>query len=153
MLGSNINDPKLQLDEAIKRISKLGEVISKSSIYVTAAWGKTDQNDFFNQAIILTTKFQANELMEQLLQVEQSMGRIREQKWAERSIDIDIILIDNKIINSDNLNVPHPYMHQRRFVLEPCNEIAKEWTHPIFMKTISDLLLECQDTLRVQKNI
>ncbi len=151
MLGSNMQDPKYQLELAVQKIQSIGKVLSKSSLYKTAAWGKTNQNDFMNQALVLDCNLEAEELMKALLEIEISMGRQRISKWAERSIDIDIILYDNLIMNTDVLRVPHPHMQDRKFVLEPCAEIAGDWKHPILHFDIQELLKNCKDVLSVEK--
>ena len=151
MLGSNMQDPIQQLDLAILKMQTLGKIVATSSLYKTAAWGNTNQNDFINQALILECNLPAEELMRALLDVELSMGRQRISKWAERSIDIDIIFYDNIIMNTDVLHVPHPHMQNRKFVLEPCAEIAGDWKHPILQSDIQELLKNCKDVLSVEK--
>lgn len=151
LLGSNQSNPKEQLKLANVHIAEIAMIERASALYKTAAWGKTDQDDFYNQAIIIDTKLEADELMLALLAIERSMGRERLEKWSARIIDIDIILIDGLIHESEVLSVPHPHMQSRRFVLVPSEEIAAEMMHPIYQKNIKTLLSECNDELMVEK--
>jgi 2-amino-4-hydroxy-6-hydroxymethyldihydropteridine diphosphokinase len=152
LIGGNIGDSKAYLAEAKNLIEKkCGQVINASSIYSTAAWGVTNQADFLNQVLVLTTKMKPLELMQAILEIETSMGRIRAIKMGPRIIDIDILLIDNEIVNTDLLTLPHPALTQRNFALIPLKEIAPELIHPVEKKTISQLLQSSTDTLDVQK--
>ncbi len=151
LLGSNQSNPKEQLKLANVHISEIASIDRVSAIYKTAAWGKTDQDDFYNQAIVINTQLDADDLMQALLAIERSMGRERLEKWSARIIDIDIILIDELVHESEVLTVPHPHMQSRRFVLAPSEEIAAEMIHPIYQKNIKTLLAECDDELMVEK--
>ncbi len=151
LLGSNQSNPKEQLKLANVHIAEIASIEKASALYKTAAWGKTDQDDFYNQAILINTELGADELMESLLSIERSMGRERLEKWSARIIDIDIILIDELIHESEVLSIPHPHMQSRRFVLVPSAEIASEMIHPIYHKSIEKLLAECDDELMVEK--
>jgi 2-amino-4-hydroxy-6-hydroxymethyldihydropteridine diphosphokinase len=128
-----------------------GEIVRKSSVYETAAWGLEHQPDFYNQVLLLHTTLSANELIETLLRIENIMGRERAVKMGPRTIDIDILFFNNDIIYEPNLVVPHPRMQQRRFVLMPLSEIAPQFVHPVFHKTVAQLLEECTDILNVNK--
>ena len=152
LIGGNIGDSKAYLAEAKNLIeNKCGQVINASSIYSTAAWGVTNQADFLNQVLVLTTKMNPLELMQALLHIETSMGRLRAIKMGPRIIDIDILLIDDEIVNTDLLRLPHPALTQRNFALIPLKEVAPELIHPVEKKTISQLLQQSADTLDVQK--
>ena len=152
LIGGNIGDSKAYLAEAKNLIeNKCGQVINASSIYSTAAWGVTNQADFLNQVLVLTTKMNPLELMQALLDIETSMGRIRAIKMGPRIIDIDILLIDDEIVNTDLLRLPHPALTQRNFALIPLKEVAPKLIHPVEKKTISQLLQQSADTLDVQK--
>ena len=151
LLGSNQSNPVQQLKNAVAHIADIAIVTKASSLYRTAAWGKTDQDDFYNQAILVESELKADELMQKLLEIERMMGRERIEKWAARIIDIDIVLIDELIHQSEVLTVPHPHMQSRMFVLVPSAEIAEEMLHPIFKKNVKSLLAECDDDLEVEK--
>lgn len=151
LLGSNLENPILQLETAILKISQIVSSYRVSSIYKTAAWGNTDQADFFNQAMEIESDYSASELLEKLLQIEQSMGRQRIHKWEPRIIDIDIIAMENLIVNTETLQVPHPHMQNRLFVLIPMQELNHAWHHPILDKSINELISECKDELAVHK--
>lgn len=151
-LGSNQGDSHENLRETIARIGQqAGTVLKASSVYRTAAWGKTDQPDFLNQVIGLSTTLAPEELLERTLSIEQSLGRVRKEKWSMRTIDIDILLFNDQVINSPRLSLPHPELANRRFVLVPLNEIAPDHIHPVLKKTIRELLIECPDQLEVKK--
>lgn len=152
LLGSNMNNPGKQLSRAIGHINKkIGRISRRSAIYQTAAWGKTAQPDFLNQVIIVQTNLDAEPLMQMILSIEEKMGRIRTEKNAPRIIDIDILFYDKEMIKTKTLHVPHPAMHLRRFVLVPLNALSSNFIHPVFRKTIHQLLLECPDRLDVKK--
>ena len=152
LLGSNIGNTAQQLIKAKKNIEKkIGGIIRQSSIYQTAAWGKTDQPDFLNQVIIAETKLSAQESMQAILSIEKEMGRIRTIKNAPRIIDIDILFFNKEIINQTNLIIPHPEIQNRRFVLVPLNELSPNLKHPILQKNIHQLLKICPDKLDVKK--
>ena len=126
-------------------------MIRKSGIYQTAAWGKTDQPDFLNQVIEVETNFSAQKTMDAILDIESNMGRVRTEKNAPRVIDIDILFFNKELHDEPGLTIPHPALAQRRFVLIPLNELAPDFLHPLFHKTIQQLLIECTDTLNVKK--
>lgn len=152
LLGSNLGDSKKYISDAISEIDKnIGSIQSKSLLYKTAAWGKKDQPDFINQVIHVKTKLEPEELLNAVLSIEKRLGRERLEKWGSRIIDIDILLIDDIIINTAHLIVPHPFMHLRRFTLLPLNEIASEIIHPQHLKSINELLIELDDNLSVNK--
>lgn len=128
-----------------------GEIVHLSGVYETAAWGLQDQASFYNQVVCIETDLAPEALMQQILTIEEEMGRIRTIKMGPRIIDIDILLIDDLVIDSPLLTVPHPYLPERKFALTPLNEIAPDLVHPVLNKTISELLKECKDPLNVNK--
>jgi len=141
-LGSNVGDRVAHLRDAIARLESIGRVVSVSSFYETEPVEVTDQPWFLNCAVGLETALTAEQLMARLLQLEQEMGRRRIQKKGPRTIDIDILLFDDLILDSPDVTIPHPAMQKRRFVLEPLAEIAAEARHPGIKKTIRELLEE-----------
>ena len=153
LLGGNLGNREANLKKAIELLNdKIGKVIASSSLYETAAWGKTDQPAFLNQAIALQTNLSALEVLDLALGIEQELGRVRKDKWGERLIDIDLILFGDQIINiPDKLQVPHPHMQYRKFVMEPLAEIAPEVVHPILGETILSISRNIDDPLEVKK--
>jgi len=152
LIGGNLGNRKENLHEAIALINKeCGTLTRSSSIYETEAWGKTDQPSFLNQALEITTPLNARQLLRKILKIEKAMGRVRKEKLGPRIIDIDILFFENEIHDLRFLKIPHPEMQNRRFVLVPLAEINPEFQHPVFKKTIKELLEECPDLLNVKK--
>lgn len=140
-LGTNMGDKKKNLLEAIEKIGKLEntKVTSQSTILETEPFGYTEQDMFLNACIELKTLFTPQELLEKLLNIELEMGRVRTIKWGPRIIDIDILFFDDEIIQDKNLAVPHPWISERMFVLEPLCEIAPNLIHPLERKPVATL--------------
>ena len=138
-LGSNVGDREACLRDALIRLSATGCVVAVSSFYETEPVEFTSQPWFLNCAVVLETDLTPQQLMSALLSIEEEMGRRRIQKKGPRSIDIDILMFDDIVMDSKELIIPHPAMHERRFVLEPLAEIATNAIHPVFKKTISEL--------------
>jgi 2-amino-4-hydroxy-6-hydroxymethyldihydropteridine diphosphokinase len=151
-LGSNVGDREAQLREAMLRLGAAGRVVAASSFYETEPVEFTQQPWFLNCAIALETSLKPEQLMASILRIEEEMGRRRVQKKGPRTIDIDILLFGDSIIDSPELTIPHPAMHQRRFVLEPLAEIAPDVEHPVFKKTIRELLDALPEGQAVKKN-
>jgi 2-amino-4-hydroxy-6-hydroxymethyldihydropteridine diphosphokinase len=139
-LGSNLGDRPAQLREAIRRLERLGRVISVSSFYETEPVEVTDQPWFLNCAVALETDEEPQELMAGILDIEKQMGRKRIQNKGPRGIDVDILLFEDRVTDSPGLNIPHPAMQNRRFVLEPLAEIAPGAWHPVQRKSVRELL-------------
>lgn len=150
-LGSNLGDRELNITKAISHIQdQLGDVIAISELYETASWGY-DDHSYLNNAICLITKWAPLDLMNALLEIELKLGRKRSESkhYQARTIDIDILLIEGVVIDHPKLNVPHPRMNFRRFVLQPLTDIAPDWVHEIEGVSVSDLLLKCEDQIDV----
>ncbi|MCU0431739.1 MAG: 2-amino-4-hydroxy-6-hydroxymethyldihydropteridine diphosphokinase [Cytophagaceae bacterium] len=126
--------------------SEIGPILKISSIWETAAWGLSEQASFLNQALIVKTSLQPAQALEAMLQIEKKAGRIRKQHWGPRCLDIDMLLVNDMCIHSPDLQVPHPYLHARRFVLVSLVEMISEWKHPELWKTMDELLQECPDS-------
>ena len=152
LAGTNLGNRLQYLQQAANVMEEqCGIIIKRSSIYETAAWGITDQPSFYNQAFAVSTALRPAQFMQTLLKIENSMGRKRVIKMGPRIIDLDILLIDDLIIDTELLKVPHPYLPERRFALLPLNEFAGEVIHPVLGKTIEELLEECKDEGEVKK--
>ncbi len=155
LLGGNKGDKLQNLKDAICLLKKqVGNVSKHSAIYVTAAWGNSNQPDFYNQVICIETTLSAQELLKQTISIEESLGRIRtEKKWEQRTMDIDILFYNDEIIDTPDLKIPHPYIQERNFVLIPMEQIAAQYIHPKFKKNITLLLSNCKDSLEVRRLI
>lgn len=153
-LGGNIGDRETALNQAIFIISQeIGNIVSKSGIYETEAWGVENQQAYLNQCVAVTTNLTAEELIHKVLVIEKKLGRERSNSiiYEPRIIDIDIIFYNNTIIETPQLTVPHPRLHLRKFVLIPLSEIASNHLHPILNKTIFNLLSDCEDQSEVKE--
>lgn len=150
-LGTNMGNRALNLALAAQALATLGEIRQKSSVYRTAAWGKTDQASFYNQVLEMRTSLNPEDLLDKILSIEQQLGRVRDERWGPRIIDIDLLFYNDKILQQHNLNIPHPGIASRRFVLEPFAEINTAFIHPVLHKSVGDLLAECTDQLAVEK--
>jgi len=153
LLGSNLGDRREVLNRAIERIgTEIGEVTARSAFYETAAWGNEDQPSFMNIAVEIETGHTSGEVLERALKIEEELGRVRKDKWGARVIDIDIILFGDEVINDGTrLQVPHPRMQDRRFVLVPLAEIAGSVYHPVLQQNIMSILSSLKDDLAVSK--
>ncbi|HFI0036015.1 TPA: 2-amino-4-hydroxy-6-hydroxymethyldihydropteridine diphosphokinase [Streptococcus suis] len=152
-IGGNMGDRQAYLKAALESLDRhpdcrLGLV---SHIYETPAWGKTDQADFLNLACQVETDLSAQEFLTFCQEIEQDLDRVRIEKWGQRTIDLDIIFWDDQVIEEENLIVPHPYAHERAFVLLPLTDIAADYDHPVLQKTVAELLLPLKDVKDIKK--
>lgn len=152
LIGGNVGNRPENLQQAVIALNQTcGQILRQSAIYETAAWGKTDQQAFLNQALMLVTRFTAPELLQHVLEAERLLGRIRQERYGPRVIDIDILFFNNDIVQEPALTIPHPEVQNRRFALTPLHDIAPGLIHPVLHKNIHQLLEECADTLEVKR--
>jgi 2-amino-4-hydroxy-6-hydroxymethyldihydropteridine diphosphokinase len=126
-----------------------GTILESSHVYLTEAWGKVGQPDFYNQVLKISTGLNALDLLKTLLKTEKDLGRTRQVKWEPRIIDIDILFYNQEIQHNQTLQLPHPLIPKRNFVIVPLLEICPDLIHPILEKTIEELYLESDDPLEV----
>ena len=141
-LGTNLGDKVQNLNTAIQKIGiEIGDVWNVSAFYASKAWGYSSENNFLNAVILVSSQLTPPEVLTKTKQIEKKMGRTEkpDNKYHDRIIDIDIMMYDNLTISLPNLQIPHPWMHQRDFVLNPLEEIAPEMVHPVLNETIASL--------------
>ena len=150
-LGSNIGDKKKYIQIAIDLIEKnIGTIVSGSSVIETVPWGFVSENVFLNCVLEVKTKFSPLQVLRLTQEIEQQLGRMKKRKrtdepYQDRAMDIDLILFNDLIIESEDLILPHPLFHQRKFVMEPLMEIAPDLIHPVLKKTIKDIYKNSTD--------
>lgn len=149
-LGTNLGDRKENLRKAIEAIALKMCVCKQSLLYETAAWGYTDQPDFLNQVVQVETDLTPLRLLNFLKRTEMELGRVENFRYGPRLIDIDILFYDDLVKNTNQLQIPHPRIPERAFVLVPLNEIAPGLKHPVLGKTIAELLAELPDRAGVK---
>lgn len=152
-IGGNLGEREANLEETIMFVEfNFGDVLEVSSIYESDAWEMTDAPAFLNQVVKIETTLTNEELVAEILDLEDFYGRERsEEEYLSREMDVDILLIDEEVIDTPELSVPHPRMHLRSFVLTPLAELAGDVVHPVLKKSISELLKECPDKSVVRK--
>ncbi len=152
LLGTNLGDRAKHLEAARTELSRsAGKITALSSVYETAAWGITEQPDFWNQVVALETDLLPETLLAAILAIELSLGRSRDQRWGARTLDIDILYYNDQLIETPLLSVPHPQIAYRRFTLAPLAEIAPGFVHPVLHLTQQQLLDACPDPLPVRR--
>jgi 2-amino-4-hydroxy-6-hydroxymethyldihydropteridine diphosphokinase len=154
MFGGNLGPVKSSFLKATDLLSEeTGKIIAQSSLYITDPWGKVDQPVFYNQALLLETLLDPLVLLNNLKEIENSVGRIKSERNGPRLLDIDILFYDDYILNTEELILPHPRMHKRNFNLLPLQEVLPLWRHPLLNLSIDELIKISPDHLRVRKNI
>jgi len=151
-IGSNIGNRQELLARTRKRImEKIGPISQESSVYETESWG-FDGNPFLNQVISVESGLDPKEVLEEIINIEEKFGRKRKgKKYENRIIDIDILFYNDEIVRDARLVVPHKEIENRKFILEPLNEIAPRMIHPVIEKEINTILKECKDQKKVIK--
>lgn len=148
LLGTNLGNRENNLQIAKEQLTAHQLTIKKeSSVYETAAWGLEDQPSFLNQVVIVDSNKNPERILIIINIIEALMGRVRNEKWAQRLIDIDILYYGNFIVDKPSLKIPHPEIQNRRFTLLPLVELCLDYIHPVLNKTQSELLNECPDYL------
>ena len=153
MLGTNLGQKEQNLKNAREQVHKnCGTIIRESRIYRTEPWGYNADEEFLNQIIVISTGLHPHELLNRVLAIEKMLGRIRDnsEKYSSRVIDIDILFHGFQKINSSDLEIPHPRIEQRRFVLVPLLEISSGLRHPVTGKTVWQMYRDCEDELGVE---
>lgn len=149
-IGGNKGDRASYLSKAREALSEQFTLISCSQVYESEAWGGVATNgNFLNQVLLIQTSLEPLALLQVTQIIEFELGRTREQHWGDRTIDIDILYFGELVSQDPQLILPHPYISERRFVLEPLSEILPLEKHPIFGKTSQELLVDCTDVGRV----
>ncbi len=152
LLGANLGDRTHTLAQAREQlVQRVGAALRASPIYETAAWGLTDQPAYLNQVLLLETPLLPEVVLVETQAIEQILGRVRAERWGARVIDIDLLFYNDLILNTPELTLPHPYLHLRRFTLQPLADIAPYLMHPVLKQTIRQLLYACPDESEVIK--
>lgn len=164
LLGSNRGDREQNLLKACAGIRRsIGNILKTSSVYETKPWGFEDSTLFYNQALEIETSLIPVDLLHEIHKIEKDLGRIRqapgyvsgcacsETEYTSRTMDIDILFYGSRIIFTDELMIPHPRLHERRFTLVPLDEIAADYIHPVYRKPVSELLSQCIDKGEVNR--
>lgn len=152
-IGTNTGNRIQNLKKAITEINaRLGKIEKISSVYESEPWGFESENWFYNMLVVLNASVDPLHLIEKLLEIERSMGRIRNKNgYSDRCIDLDVILCNEFTICSKNIILPHPHMHKRLFVLLPLQELMPQWVHPFFKKNTDELIRICEDKSRIKR--
>ena len=153
MLGGNIGDRMKYLSQCIEQLcSNVGRVTGLSAVYESEPWGFVDTQWFFNQVVAVETNLDPLRLLKTIQQIERILGRLRTKEgYQPRTMDIDILLYGNQVINTPELVIPHPRMAERMFVLQPLSELAPDMEHPVLYQTMAYLKEHCSDRKQVRK--
>ena len=152
LLGGNIGDRLQYLNNAKIELEKqIGKCVNQSGVYETKPWGFEHCTFFLNQLLVITTTLAPHQVLDTILEIEQKLGRVRNGATLQaRTIDIDILFYDSVIIKDNFLEIPHPRIAERKFALVPLSEVNNNFMHPVYYKTMHQLLVECNDQLQVE---
>ena len=150
-LGGNLGDRKTLLLRARQRIDEcVGSVLQTAPFYETAAWGVTDQPDYLNTVVEIESDLPPESILRKLLAIETELGRERAERWGSRTVDLDLLFDNDRILTTDFLTLPHPRLHLRNFVLRPMCDLAPDFVHPILQRSVQELLTDSPDTSPVR---
>jgi len=155
LFGGNLGDRFELIADAIDLTQRaIGEIVKASSVYESAPWGFEHENKFLNKVIIVNTSYSPQSILKTIQKIETKLGRVRNKTgmYSGRTIDIDILFYEDLVMNEEDLKIPHPLLHERRFTLQPLVEIAPNFEHPVLNKTMRQLLEICpdkQDAVRI----
>ncbi len=152
-IGGNLGEREANLEEAIEFIDfNLGDVLAVTSVYESEPWGMTNVPNFLNQVVHIQSELSNEQLLAEISELEEFFGRERSAEgYVSREMDVDVLLIDSEVIDTEKFKVPHPHMTERRFVLEPLAEIAPDIVHPLLKKSTAELLKVCDDSGKVTR--
>lgn len=151
IIGGNLGNRQQNMLEAQQKLIKVfGNPLIKSRVYETGAWGGKSSGNYLNQVLAFEVELNPQAILRSIQQIENDMGRTREVKWGDRIMDIDVLFLSDKVIKGANLQIPHPYIQDRRFVLKPLTDTLPDFIHPILNKSMKELLKDCLDDSKVQ---
>lgn len=151
LIGGNMGDRLYCVTQALAQLEERFTLIKKSEVYETEAWGENSSGNYLNQALLMQTKANAYQVLDIVQEIENNLGRKREKRWGNRTMDIDIIYFDDAVLDTPNLQIPHPLLQERKFVIFPVAEIIPEYVHPIFKLNQLELLARIKDASAVKK--
>lgn len=152
LCGGNKGNRAYYMNTARQMIEQaIGKILQVSAIYESAPWGFQAEQNFYNQVVVVETRWAPLDILKKIWEIEKKLGRTRAGKqYSSRTMDIDILFYEQEIIDTPDLVVPHPQLHQRRFTLTPLAEILPHWVHPQFNQSIDVLLKQCTDSSSVE---
>lgn len=145
LLGGNLKDRLILIQQAVDELAKEFNVVGKSAIYESTAWGDNSEGNYLNMAVIISSDRLPHDILKRINEIEDLLERKRDRKWGNRTMDIDIIYIEDLVIETKDLTIPHPFIQERKFVLLPVCELLPAFIHPVLGKTNAQLLEACQD--------
>lgn len=151
LLGSNLENRLANLQKALSELAQIGLITKSSSVYETSPWGNENQQSFLNQVIEFQSDVLPEFMLSNLLDIEKKAGRIRQEKWGARILDVDILFAGQHTQSSQRLTLPHPELHKRRFTLVPLHEIVPDFVHPVLKLSVTEMLAKCEDQGKVWK--